>query len=202
MITTSCRDNDSEVDDDDFVEETNMNNNAAAADSTVFTIVQENPNLSVFSRSIDKANLERAFRGNSGKFTIFAPSDEAYDRLTPEERDAFFDVNNMDMNGAQIYYLAVNEKIDYKEFKKRIKKAKGIYTMPSMQGEVITATLKGDSIVLADNLGNFATLKDSAMDASNGVIYIIDAVLKPMDANQNAVMTDSINNPAETKNQQ
>ncbi|HET8753027.1 MAG TPA: fasciclin domain-containing protein [Salinimicrobium sp.] len=202
LLTTSCRDNEAEIDEDDLVEDVNMQDDSTTVDSTVFTVVHENPELSTFSRGIDSANLERAFRGKSGNFTIFAPSDKAYENLDPKEREAFFDVKNMDMNGAQIYYLAVNEKISYDEFKKRIEEADGVYTMPSMQGEVITATLKGDSIVLADNLGNFATLKDSAMNASNGVIYTIDAVLKPMDANQNAAKSDSINNPAETQTQQ
>lgn len=199
---TSCKDKDAEVDNDDLVDEREMENDTAVADSSVFTVVHDNPELSTFSRTIDSAKLERAFRGKSGNFTIFAPSDEAYEKLDPKERDAFFDVKNMEMNGAQIYYLAVNEKISYDELKERIEKADGVYTLPSMQGEVITASLQGDSIVLADNLGNFATLKDSAMNASNGVIYTIDGVLKPMDAHQNATKTDSINTPDKNKTQQ
>jgi len=85
----------------------------------------------------------------------------------------------------------VEEELTSEDLKEEIENANGNYSLTTMQGENITASLQGENIVLKDAAGNSATIIQPDNDASNGVVHIIDKMLKPMDASKNAAGTST-----------
>ena len=53
------------------------------------------------------------------------------------------------------------------------------YTLTTVNGAELTAMLEGGNVVLRDATGNTATVTQTDIDASNGVIHVIDTVLMP-----------------------
>ena len=109
----------------------------------------------------------------------------AYENLSQEERDALTDPQNMQENSAMLYYLVVDEELTEENLRQEIEAAGGTFILTSMQGEEINATLEGDDIILTDPEGNTATIIETDLAASNGVIHIIDEVIVPSDVTMN-----------------
>ena len=120
-----------------------------------------------------------------GTYTIFAPTNDAYSGLTETERNDWNSTQNRDKNVASINYLMVDQKITQEQLRQQIQGANGTYTIKTMQGENITASLEGNNIVLKDAAGNQARIIESDTEGSNGVIHVIDKVLRPTDATRN-----------------
>ena len=51
--------------------------------------------------------------------------------------------------------------------------------MTTVSGGKLTASLKGDKVILTDEKGKFATVTATDLKAGNGVVHVIDAVVLP-----------------------
>lgn len=155
--------------------------------NSVHALVQQDTVLTTFSRNIESNQLAQTFREEEGPYTVFAPSNVAYNNLSQEERNNLMNGQNMNENSARLFYLVVDEELTSEELREEIQNTDdGTYELSTMQGEEIVATLEGDEVVLTDGSGNRATLTSSDIDASNGVIHVIDGILEPSDASTNA----------------
>lgn len=136
---------------------------------------------------------------NSGQvsYTIFAPTNDAYSSLSQTQRDEWNSTQNRDKNVASINYLMVNHRITQEQLKQQIQSSNGAYTIKTMQGENLTATMDGNNIVLRDAAGNQAKIIESDVEGTNGVIHVIDKVLRPKDATRNDAKT--VSNTGTTK---
>ena len=55
----------------------------------------------------------------------------------------------------------------------------GSATLTTVQGAELTASLQGGSVILTDAVGGTATVTATDLDASNGVVHVIDTVVMP-----------------------
>ena len=55
----------------------------------------------------------------------------------------------------------------------------GSFTIPTVQGGTLTATLEDGKVVLTDANGGKSTVVMTDVDASNGVIHAIETVVMP-----------------------
>ncbi len=124
-----------------------------------------------------------------GTFTIFAPSNDAFVSLSENERNEWNSTQNRDRNTAAINYLVVEQRITQDQLRQQIQNSNGTHTIRTRQGENLTATLDGNNIVLRDAAGNQARIVESDAQGSNGVIHVIDKVLRPSDATRNDART-------------
>src|SRR5690606_10653955 len=79
------------------------------------------------------------------------------------------------------HYLIIDEELTEENLRQEIETAGGTYVLTSIQGEEISVSLEGENVVLTDAAGNKATVVESNRDASNGVIHVIDGIMKPSD---------------------
>ncbi len=116
---------------------------------------------------------------SAGPFTVFAPTNAAFDLLPagtvanlvkPESKDA--------LTGILTYHVVAG-KYNAKDIARLIKKGNGMATLKTVAGGNLTAMMEGEKLALKDQSGgvSYVTIRD--VNQSNGVIHVIDHVLLP-----------------------
>ena len=116
---------------------------------------------------------------SKGPFTVFAPTDDAFAKLPAGTVDTLVKPENKDTLVKILTYHVVPGKIDAKKLMKDIKKGGGKAMLKTVQGEDLTFSMSGDSIIITDAKGGTANITTADVFQSNGVIHVIDAVLMP-----------------------
>ena len=163
--------------------DTEMNNTMTATDSTamdetVADIAMNNDNFSTLTKAVQAAGLEETLQGD-GPYTVFAPTNEAFDKL-PEGslEDLTKEENKAKLTSILTYHVVAGE-FKAADVTKAINDNNGSYEINTVEGDKLTATLDGDNVILTDAAGNKAKVVMTDVDASNGVIHAIDTVLMP-----------------------
>jgi len=114
-----------------------------------------------------------------GPFTVFAPTNEAFDKLPAGTVDTLLKPENKDMLVKILTYHVVSGKVTAKELQKMIKAGHGTAAIKTVQGENLTAAIEGGKVVLTDAKGGKSTVTIADVFQSNGVIHVVDTVLMP-----------------------
>ncbi|MEO8737006.1 MAG: fasciclin domain-containing protein [Edaphobacter sp.] len=114
-----------------------------------------------------------------GPFTVFAPTNDAFDKLPAGTVDTLVKPENKDTLTKILTYHVVPGRISSKQLMQMIKKGHGKAMLKTVQGEDLTATMSGGHIMLTDAKGGTATVTTADVFQSNGVIHVIDTVLMP-----------------------
>jgi len=125
--------------------------------------------LSMFVKAVHAAGLAGDLKG-TGPFTVFAPSDAAFNRLPKATLRALMEPKNKKKLAAILKYHLINGSA----MADKIKKMRGGSMIVTIEGRRITIT-HGPSGVFVN--GVKVTMTD--IKASNGVIHVIDGVLMP-----------------------
>jgi uncharacterized surface protein with fasciclin (FAS1) repeats len=116
---------------------------------------------------------------SAGPFTVFAPTNAAFDKLPAGTVDTLVKPENKATLTKILTYHVVSGKLSAKDIKAGIKAGDGKYEMTTVEGGKLTATMKGGKIMLTDEKGGMATITTADVNQSNGVIHVIDTVLMP-----------------------
>jgi uncharacterized surface protein with fasciclin (FAS1) repeats len=128
--------------------------------------------------AVKAAGLVDTLEG-TGPFTVFAPTNEAFDKLPAGTVDTLLKPENKDQLTKILTYHVVAGKISSKELVKMIKAGGGKAELKTVAGGTLTASLKGGKVILTDEKGGMATVTIADVYQSNGVIHVIDSVLLP-----------------------
>ncbi|UZH54417.1 fasciclin domain-containing protein [Salinimicrobium tongyeongense] len=140
--------------------------------------MREDDELTAFTEEFERSGLEEEFKGKEGIYTIFAPSNAAYDRIPARQMNPDNDSLRSNANLMRYYMVEGEMTVDY--LRERIRASENDrYEFRTALGEKLWASLEGDKIVLTDVLGNKASIVTSNMDEYYGVYHIIDNVLQP-----------------------
>jgi uncharacterized surface protein with fasciclin (FAS1) repeats len=115
----------------------------------------------------------------TGPFTVFAPTNEAFEKLPAGTLDTLLKPENKKKLAAILTYHVLPGKVTAKELVEMIKAGDGKAKLKTVNGEVLTASKVGDFVVLTDAKGGNATVTVADVMQSNGVIHVIGAVLMP-----------------------
>lgn len=113
----------------------------------------------------------------AGPFTVFAPTNAAFDKLPAGTVASLLEPANLKTLQGILTYHVVAGKIDSKAVVAAIKAGKGKAVLTTVQGGTLTASLKGKNVIVTDEKGGVATITAVDLDASNGIIHVIDTVL-------------------------
>lgn len=115
-----------------------------------------------------------------GPFTVFAPTNAAFDAL-PEGTVATLLKPEMKDDLAKVLtYHVVSGNVDAATLAAQIAAGGGEATLATVQGESLTARLGGPGgVTITDAKGNVANVTIADVRQSNGVIHVIDTVLMP-----------------------
>lgn len=114
-----------------------------------------------------------------GPFTVFAPTNAAFDALPAGTVDTLLKPENKGQLTAVLTYHVVPGRLSARDIVAQIKAGGGKATLTTVQGEPLTASLEGKSVVLTDAKGGRAKVTIADVFQSNGVIHVVDKVLLP-----------------------
>jgi uncharacterized surface protein with fasciclin (FAS1) repeats len=136
------------------------------SDKTVVQTAAEASNFKTLAMLLEKADLIGALSGE-GPFTVFAPTDEAFAKLPKETVESLLKPENK----AQLQEILKFHVVSGRVFSDAALKAGKAKTLQG--GEITIMSEKGKATV------NGANLTATDLDASNGVIHVIDTVILP-----------------------
>ena len=150
--------------------------NAQTAD--VVDVAMGSKNHTTLVAALKAADLVSTLKGK-GPFTIFAPSNSAFNKLPkgtvknllkPESKVALVKL---------LTYHVVAGNLKASDVLAAIKVGKGKAVVKTIQGENLIASLENGKVILTDSKGGKATVTTTDLEASNGVVHVIDSVLMP-----------------------
>jgi uncharacterized surface protein with fasciclin (FAS1) repeats len=129
--------------------------------------------------AVKAAGLVDALQG-AGPFTVFAPTNAAFDKLPDGTVATLLKPENKEKLTAVLTYHVVSGKFTAQNIMDKIKSGGGKATLKTLSGGTLTATMNGPkNVVLTDENGNSANVSIYDVLQSNGVIHVIDQVVLP-----------------------
>ena len=138
----------------------------AWADSgkTIVEIAQENGNFTTLVAAVQEAGLVESLSGE-GPFTVFAPTDAAFEALPEGALDEL--LADPEALKAVLTYHVVPGAVMSSDLSDGM-------TATTVSGDDVTITIDGDAVMVEG-----ATVTQADIEASNGVIHVIDTVIVP-----------------------
>ncbi len=140
---------------------------AAAESNTIVDVAVADGRFTTLVAAVEAAGLVETLSGE-GPFTVFAPTDDAFAALPAGTLDSLLLPENKQQLTDILTYHVVSGKV----------MAADVVTLtsaPTVLGKDITITVKDGKVYLNDTVQVIIT----DVEASNGVIHVIDAVLLP-----------------------
>jgi uncharacterized surface protein with fasciclin (FAS1) repeats len=128
--------------------------------------------------AVKAAGLVDTLKG-SGPFTVFAPTNAAFEKLPAGTVDSLIQPANKATLTKILTYHVVAGQMDSEAIAKAIKKGKGKARLKTVSGGWLTAWMSGGELVLQDEKGGKSTVTIADVRQSNGVIHVVDTVLIP-----------------------
>ncbi len=149
------------------------------ADKTIVENASAAPNLTTLVAAVKAAGLAETLMGE-GPYTVFAPTNEAFEKLPAGTVENLLKPENKEMLSNILLYHVVPAKATAADAMKMISDDGGAHDVPTaFEGHVFTAKMDGDNLVLIDESGGGATVTTADVMQSNGVVHVIDSVLMP-----------------------
>ena len=150
---------------------------------TVADIIANSPDHTVLAAVLDSTDLDVALSG-TGPFTVFAPTDAAFDAVDPMTLISLL-LDNEALSAILTYHVAGDS----------------VMSTDLSDGQVITTLNGGDvtvSIMDGTVMINDATVIVADLVGANGVVHVIDAVLLPPAPQPATVVEIIVNSPDHT----
>lgn len=128
--------------------------------------------------AVKAADLVETLSG-AGPFTVFAPTNEAFDMVPKDALASLTKPENKKALAGILTYHVVAGKVSAADLMKQIKDGNGTATLTTVAGGKLTAMEKDGNVYLKDEKGGEAMVSIADVDQSNGVIHVIDHVLMP-----------------------
>ena len=128
--------------------------------------------------AVKAAGLVETLEG-AGPFTVFAPTNKAFDMLPKGTVENLLKPENKATLTKILTYHVVAGSWDSKALAEKIKAGDGTAELTTVSGGKLWASMKGNKILLKDEMGGWATVTIKNVYQSNGVIHVIDHVVMP-----------------------
>jgi len=129
--------------------------------------------------AVKAAGLVETLEG-PGPFTVFAPTNEAFDKLPAGTVDTLLKPENKATLTRVLTYHVVAGRLSAQDLMKMIKEGNGTAPLTTVEGGKLFVMLQdGKHIELKDEKGGTAMVTIANVFQSNGVIHVIDTVVMP-----------------------
>lgn len=137
----------------------------------VLDVAGDAGNFNTLAAALNAAGLSDALR-SKGPFTVFAPTDAAFKKLPPETLASLLKPENK----AKLVAILKLHVVPGRQFAEQV--VTSSQTPKTLQGSALSVISK-DGKVMVGGGASTATITTTDINASNGVIHVIDTVLLP-----------------------
>jgi uncharacterized surface protein with fasciclin (FAS1) repeats len=148
------------------------------SNSSILKSTESSENHTTLLTAMRAAELE-SILSYDGPFTVFAPSNLAFEKLSGTTVDELLHPENKKELLALMTYHIVAGNFSTSKILKAMCRGEGEATFITVNGEELKATMEGVDIILSDKFGNRAKITSADSNQCNGVIHEIDAVIRP-----------------------
>lgn len=128
--------------------------------------------------AVKAAGLMETLKG-AGPFTVFAPTNQAFEKLPAGTVDSLLKPESKPVLTKILTYHVVAGKQDAASISKAIEDGKGKANFKTVSGGTLTASMDDGHVVVTDEKGGRSKVTTADVIQSNGVIHVIDTVLMP-----------------------
>jgi uncharacterized surface protein with fasciclin (FAS1) repeats len=161
--------------DSDSVEETNTQSSqtqpAEQTEQDIVSLASSVPSLSTLVTAVQAAGLVETLQGD-GPFTVLAPTNDAFAALPAGTLDSLLLPENKDQLAAVLTYHVIAGEVKSSELTNG-------QVVTTVQGGNLTVEITDGMVYFVDAKGGKAKVAQADVEASNGVVHVIDAVLLP-----------------------
>ena len=128
--------------------------------------------------AVQAAGLVDTLKG-PGPFTVFAPTNAAFEKLPAGTVDTLLLPESKDDLTGVLTYHVVPGNVDAAALTQQIEAGGGSATLTTVQGGTLTARADGGAVTVTDAKGNVSNVTTADVRQSNGIVHVIDTVLMP-----------------------
>lgn len=151
---------------------------AFAQDKDVVDIAIGSKDHTTLVAAVKAADLVGTLK-SEGPFTVFAPTNAAFDKLPKGTVDGLLKPESKAALSGILTYHVVAGNLDAAAVVAAIKAGKGKAVLTTVNGAKLTASMKEDKVILTDSKGGTSVVTATDLKGSNGVVHVIDTVLMP-----------------------
>ena len=124
----------------------------ATVDPTIVVVASGNPDFSTLVVAVKAAGLVETL-SSEGLFTVFAPINAAFEKLPAGTVETLLKPESLDKLKELLTYHVVAGKFDAAAVTDVITKAKGKFTVKTVQGQSLFLSLKDGKVIVTDEKG-------------------------------------------------
>ena len=146
-------------------------NTANTPKGTIVVVASDTPSLSTLVTAVKAANLVDTLQ-SAGPFTVFAPTNAAFEALPAGTLDNLLKPENVDQLKSILTYHVVSGEVMAADLKDG-------QVLTTVQGGTLTVSIMDGKVYLTDATGNKVMVEKADVNADNGIVHVIDGVLLP-----------------------
>ncbi len=147
-------------------------------DKTIVQNASAAPNLTTLVAAVKAAGLVETLSG-PGPFTVFAPTNEAFDMLPSGTVATLVKPENKAKLTQILTYHVVPGRLTARDLRMDVKQGGGSATLKTVEGDNLTVTDPGGHLTLISASGARAVVTTTNVGQSNGMVMVINRVLTP-----------------------
>ncbi|WP_020210820.1 fasciclin domain-containing protein [Gilvimarinus chinensis] len=136
--------------------------------NTIVDVAMDSGNFTTLVAALEATGLDETLDDEEGTFTVFAPTDDAFALLGEETINGLLSDTDT-LSDILLYHVIVDAEVDASAAI-----ASAGSTVEMANGKSVGLSLEGESLMV-----NLAMVTTTDIEADNGVIHVIDAVLMP-----------------------
>ena len=135
-------------------------------------------NLTTLVAAVQAAGLVDTLAG-PGPFTVFAPTNAAFDRLPKGTVGKLVQPDMKPQLTGILTYHVVAGKLTARDLIAKVKAMGGRGQLTTVAGGTLTLSMRGGKLIIRDETGQAATVQTADVLQKNGVVHVINRVLMP-----------------------
>lgn len=148
------------------------------ANKTIVENASTAKDLSTLVAAVKAAGLVETLSGK-GPFTVFAPTNQAFEKLPAGTVDTLLKPENKAKLTKVLTYHVVSGTYTAAQLTAAARGNGGSSTLKTVQGEPLTVKLQDGKVWVIDTKGGKASVTTADVMQSNGVVHVVDTVLMP-----------------------
>jgi uncharacterized surface protein with fasciclin (FAS1) repeats len=128
--------------------------------------------------AVKAAGLVETLKG-AGPFTVFAPTNEAFDKLPKETVPTLLKPENKAVLTKILTYHVVAGRLSAADLMAKVKAGNGKAELKTVSGGTLTVMQEGKKLYLIDEKGGKSWITIADVFQKNGVIHVVNTVLMP-----------------------